>query len=146
MIMPDYIPGPYGWVRDQVEKYESSGGTDGVTLMDTGYPCIIVYNIGNKSGGLRKTPLMRVKDGDAYILIGSQGGRPTHPSWVFNLRANPDVEIRDETEVIPMRAREVTDDAERDRLFQIGVDAFPNYGVYQTKTTRRIPVFLAEPR
>ena len=76
--MAEYIPSPRDWVREQVELYESSGGTKGTTLRDTGLPVIIVTNTGNKTGAIRKTPLMRVKDGANYVLVGSQGGAPTH--------------------------------------------------------------------
>jgi deazaflavin-dependent oxidoreductase (nitroreductase family) len=131
-------------VREQVELYESSGGTKGTTLRDTGLPVIIVTHTGNKTGAIRKTPLMRVRDGNSYVLIGSQGGAPTHPAWVHNLRVNPDVEIRDETEVRPMRVREVKDEPERSRLWQLAVAAFPPYAHYQQRTDRRIPVFIAE--
>jgi F420H(2)-dependent quinone reductase len=143
--MPQYIPSPRDWVREQVELYESSGGTKGTTLRDTGLPVIIVTNTGNKTGGIRKTPLMRVKDGASYVLVGSQGGAPTDPVWVHNLRAQPAVEIRDHTVVQPMRVREVKDDAERARLWAAAVAAFPPYAEYQKKTTRKIPLFIAEP-
>ncbi len=143
--MPEYIPPALDWVREQVELYESSGGTKGNTLLDTGMPCIIVTHTGNKTGAIRKIPLMRVRVDEGYVLIGSMGGQPKNPVWVYNLRANPDVEIRDATEVTPMRVREVTDDAERARLWQASVDAYPPYDDYQAKTTRKIPVFLAEP-
>ena len=143
--MPQYIPSPRDWVREQVELYESSGGTKGTTLRDTGLPVIIVTNTGNKTGAIRKTPLMRVKDGASYVLVGSQGGAPTDPVWVHNLRAQPAVEIRDHTVVQPMRVREVKDDAERARLWAAAVTAFPPYAEYQKKTTRKIPLFIAEP-
>ena len=143
--MPSYIPSPREWVRDQVELYERSGGTEGITLRDTGLPVIVVTHTGNKTGAVRKTPLMRVKDGANYILVGSVGGAPTHPVWVHNLRAKPSVEIRDLTVVKPMRVREVKDDAERARLWDLAVAAFPPYADYQARTTRRIPVFVAEP-
>ena len=136
---------PVEWVRNQVELYERSGGTEGTTLRDTGLPVIIVTNTGNKTGAIRKTPLMRVVDGDNYILVGSQGGAPKHPVWVFNLRANPNVEIRDETNVHAMRVREVSDEGERARLWEIAVAAFPPYAEYQTRTERKIPLFVAEP-
>ena len=144
--MAEYIPSPREWVRDQVELYERSGGTEGTTLRDTGLPVIIVTHTGNKTGAIRKTPLMRVKDGDAYVLVGSQGGAPTDPVWVHNLRANPDVELRDETQVRRMQVREIEDQAERNRLWALAVAAFPPYADYQARTTRQIPVFLAEPR
>ena len=144
--MPQYIPSPRDWVREQVELYESSGGTKGTTLRDTGLPVIIVTNTGNKTGAIRKTPLMRIKDGTNYVLVGSQGGAPTDPVWVHNLRAQPAVEIRDHTVVQPMRVREVQDEAERARLWNAAVAAFPPYADYQKKTTRKIPLFVAEPK
>ncbi len=144
--MPEYIPPSLDWVREQVELYESSGGTQGTTLLDTGMPCIVVTHIGNKSGAIRKIPLMRVAVDGCYVLIGSMGGQPKNPVWVYNLRAHPDVQIRDKTEVFEMRAREVTDEQERARLWAAGVSAYPPYDEYQAKTTRKIPVFIAEPR
>jgi F420H(2)-dependent quinone reductase len=143
--MAKYVPSPSDWVREQVELYESSGGTDGTTLLDTGLPVIIVTHTGNKTGAIRKIPLMRVKDGNSYILVGSKGGAPKDPVWVHNLRVNPDVEIRDETVVRPMRVREVEDEAERARLWKLAIAAYPPYAEYQERTTRRIPVFVAEP-
>ena len=143
--MPDYIPSPRQWVRDQVEVYERSGGSEGTTLRDTGLPVIIVTHKGNKTGAIRKTPLMRVKDGANYVLVGSMGGAPTNPVWVNNLRANPAVEIRDLAAVQNMRVREVSDATERARLWKLAVAAFAPYEEYQAKTTRQIPVFVAEP-
>ena len=143
--MAEYIPPSLGWVKKQVELYESSGGTKGTTLLETGMPCIIVTHIGNKTGGIRKIPLMRVKVEESYVLVGSMGGQPKNPVWVYNLRANPEVEIRDETEVTNMRVREVTEDSERDALWKARAEAYPPYIDYQAKTSRKIPVFLAEP-
>jgi deazaflavin-dependent oxidoreductase (nitroreductase family) len=142
--MTDYIPPTLDWVREQVELYESSGGTEGITLRDTGLPCIIITHKGGKTGAVRKIPVMRVKVDDGYVLIGSYGGREKNPVWVYNLRANPDVEIRDRTEVFKMRVREVTADPERQRLWDAGAKAYPPYDDYQAKTARKIPVFLAE--
>ena len=143
--MGEYIPSPVAWVREQVELYERSGGTQGTTLRDTGLPVIIVTNAGNKTGAIRKTPLMRVADGENYVLVGSVGGAPKNPVWVYNLRANPDVQIRDKTEVQDMRVREVNDPAERARLWEIAVAAFPPYEDYRKRTSRVIPLFVAEP-
>ena len=143
--MTEYIPPALEWVRDQVELYESSGGKEGTTLRDTGLPCIIVTHVGNKTGAIRKIPVMRIEVDDGSVLIGSFGGRPTNPVWVYNLRSNSNVEIRDKTEVFKMRVREVTDNQERERLWDAGVKAFPPYNDYQAKTSRKIPVFIAEP-
>ncbi|MDE2938767.1 MAG: nitroreductase family deazaflavin-dependent oxidoreductase [Chloroflexota bacterium] len=143
--MAEYMPSTRDWVREQVELYESTNGAEGTTLRDSGLPVVIVTNTGNKTGAIRKTPLMRVKDGSNYVLVGSQGGRPKHPVWVFNLRANPSVQVRDVANVYEMRVREVEDDAERARLWALAVEAYPPYEEYQQRTTRKIPVFLAEP-
>ena len=142
--MAEYIPSPRDWVREQVELYERSGGTEGTTLLQTGLPVIIVTNVGNKTGAIRKTPLMTVKVGESYVLVGSMGGAPKDPVWVHNLRANPKVEIRDLTVVKSMVTREVTDAAERARLWEASVAAYPPYADYQKKTTRQIPLFVAE--
>ena len=142
--MADYIPPTLDWVREQVELYEGSNGIEGTTLRDTGMPCIIVTHTGNKTGSIRKIPLMRVEIDGSYVLVGSYGGRPKNPVWVYNIRANPDVEIRDKTEVFQMRVREVTEDPERQRLWGASAAAYPPYNEYQAKTDRKIPVFIAE--
>ena len=143
--MSEYIPSPRGWVAEQVELYERSGGTKGLTLRDTGLPVMIVTHRGWKTGAIRKTPLMRVVDGNRHILVASQGGAPKHPHWYHNLKADPNVEIRDQTEVYAMRVREVEDSEERQRLWDIAVEAYPPYQEYQDKTDRIIPIFVAEP-
>src|SRR5690606_25558299 len=130
--------------RDQVELYERTNGAEGNTLRDSGLPVIIVTNVGNKTGAIRKTPLMRVRVGDDYLAVGSKGGAPQHPVWVHNLRANPDVTLRDRDEVTERRAREVTDPAERATLWAAAAEAFPPYLEYAQKTDRTIPVFLLE--
>ena len=142
--MAEYIPTPIDWVREQVELYEGSGGREGTSLRETGLPCIIVTHTGRKTGAIRKTPLMRVEDNGSYVLIGSKGGAPKSPDWVSNLRAHVEVEIRDATRVFPMRVREVTEDAERSRLWKLSVQAYPPYEEYQARTSRKIPVFIAK--
>ena len=143
--MSEYKPSPRQWVAEQVELYEESGGTEGLTLRDTGLPVIIVTHLGWKTGAIRKTPLMRVVDGSNYILVASQGGAPEHPLWYHNLKVDPNIEIRDKSEVYTMRVREVVDPIERERLWKIAVAAFPPYQDYQEKTERVIPIFVAEP-
>tara|TARA_B100000029_G_scaffold241260_1_gene238491 strand:+ start:2153 stop:2587 length:435 start_codon:yes stop_codon:yes gene_type:complete len=143
--MSEYIPNPISWVAEQVELYERTNGAEGTTLRDTGLPCIIVTNMGNKSGAVRKTPLMRVVDGENYVLVASWGGAPKHPVWYYNLKADPKVEIRDIDKVQTMNVREVTDETEKSRLWDIAVQAYPPYHDYQEKTDRVIPVFIAEP-
>jgi deazaflavin-dependent oxidoreductase (nitroreductase family) len=140
----DYEPSPVDWVREQVERYESSGGTEATTLRDTGLPVVIVTNRGARSGKLRKTPLMRVEHDGRYLAVASQGGAPEHPAWYENLRVEPLVELQDGPRKQDMTARELAGD-ERDEWWQRAVAAFPNYADYQRRTERTIPVFLLEP-
>ncbi|MFD9949944.1 nitroreductase family deazaflavin-dependent oxidoreductase [Nonomuraea sp. NPDC059023] len=139
----EYGPSPRQWVREQVELYESSGGTEGTTLWDTGLPVIIVTMRGAKSGKIRKIPLMRVEHEGRYAAVGSKGGYPAHPVWYFNLKANPHVELQDGPGHQNMTAREVTGD-ERAEWWERAVAAFPPYAEYQEKTDRLIPVFVLE--
>ena len=139
--MNRYIPSPTKWVADQVDLYERSGGSEGTTLR--GLDVIIVTSQGIKTGAIRKTPLMKVVDGDNYVLVASRGGAPTHPLWYYNLRANPNVEIRDGANVYSIRVSEVNDPREKKRLWRRAVEAYPPYQDYQEGTTRSIPVFIA---
>jgi F420H(2)-dependent quinone reductase len=139
----EYAPSPAQWVRDQVELYESSGGQQGTTLRDTGLPVVIVTSRGNKSGKIRKTPLMRVEHDGEYLLVASQGGAPAHPVWYYNLTADPDnIELQDGPDRFAVRVRELHG-AERADWWRRAVAAFPPYAEYQEKTERTIPVFLA---
>jgi F420H(2)-dependent quinone reductase len=140
----EYEPSPRGWVREQVEQYESSGGTEGTTLRDTGLPVVIITNRGARSGKLRKTPVMRVEHEGRYAAVASQGGAPTNPLWYHNFRADPHVELQDGPRKQDMVAREVTGD-ERARWWERAVAAYPPYAEYQQRTTRQIPVFVLEP-
>ena len=141
-----YEPSPQQWVRDQVELYERTGGQEGGTLRETGLPVVIFCTRGVKSGAVRKQPLMKVEDGGAYLMVGSQGGAPTDPAWVANLRAAPDqVTVQDGPEPWDGVARELSGE-ERDVWWERAVAAFPNYADYQKKTDRQIPVFLVERR
>jgi deazaflavin-dependent oxidoreductase (nitroreductase family) len=147
MSMPvdgDYEPSKLAWVRDQVEAYESSGGTQGTTLRETGLPVVIVTNRGARSGKVRKTPVMRVEHDGHYAVVASRGGAPTHPQWYYNLRDNPRVELQDGTHKQEMTAREITGD-ERAEWWERAVAAYPPYAEYQERTTRQIPVFVLEP-
>jgi deazaflavin-dependent oxidoreductase (nitroreductase family) len=142
----EYEPSPAQWVRDQVEAYESSGGERGNTLLDTGLPVVIVTTRGNKSGKIRKTPLMRVEHGGEYALVASVGGGPRHPVWYYNLKADPEaVTIQDGPTPFDARVREVTGN-EKAVWWQRAVAAYPPYADYQAKTEREIPVFVVSRR
>ncbi|GID27359.1 nitroreductase family deazaflavin-dependent oxidoreductase [Paractinoplanes brasiliensis] len=135
----EYAPSTSDWARKQAEKIEESGGTAGTEL--NGYPVVLLTSVGSKTGKLRKTPLMKVEHEGEYAVVGSLGGAPKNPVWVYNLRKNPHVQLRDETEEHDYVAREVSGD-ERAVWWERAVAAFPNYAAYQQKTERLIPVFV----
>ena len=141
--MTQYVPSPAEWVRNQVELYERTDGAEGWELR--GLPVVVVTHRGRKTGAVRKTPLMRVADGDGYVLVGSLGGAPQNPVWVYNLLDDPNIEVRDRAAVQAMRARLVEDPDERTRLWSLAVEAYPDYADYQERTERVIPLFRAEP-
>ena len=144
-IEGEYVPSPAAWVRDQVDEYEGSGGTAGTTLRETGLPVVIVTNRGARTGAVRKTPLMRVEHDGAYLAVGSKGGAPENPVWVYNLRKNPQVVVQDGPARHELVAREITDADERAVWWKRAVAAYPSYADYQEKTDRVIPLFVLEP-
>ncbi len=127
------------WAREQAELLERSGGTEGATM--NGMPVVLLTTKGNKTGKLRKTPLMRVEHEGEYAVVASLGGAPKHPVWYYNVRAEPLVELQDAHEKGDYIAREVTGD-EKAVWWDRAVAAYPDYADYQRKTDREIPVFV----
>lgn len=138
----EYEPSPDRRAREQVELYESSGGTQGTTMR--GMPVVVLTTLGAKSGKIRKTPLMRVEHDGRYAVVASLGGAPKHPVWYHNIVADPRVELQDGPARQDMTAREVTGE-EKARWWERAVAAYPDYADYQKKTEREIPVFVLEP-
>ena len=137
-----YEPSTSRRSREQVARYEASGGTEGTTLR--GMPVVVVTMRGAKSGNLRKVPLMRVEHGGEYAIVASQGGAPRHPRWYHNLLAHPEVELQDGAVRQDMVAREVAGE-EKAVWWRRAVEAFPDYAAYQRRTDRPIPVFVLSP-
>ena len=143
-VTGEYEPSTRDWVREQVDAYEASGGAEANTLRDTGLPIIVVTTRGNKSGKVRKFALMRVEHDGQYALVGSVGGAPKNPVWVYNLRAHPrEVMIQDGPEPFDAEVREI-DGEERATWWERAVAAYPPYAEYQERTDRTIPVFVAK--
>ncbi|ONK11295.1 nitroreductase family deazaflavin-dependent oxidoreductase [Streptomyces sp. MP131-18] len=149
----EYEPSTVKLIRDQVEQYESSGGTEGTTLRNMvgpddakrrDLPVVILTTLGAKSGKIRKSPLMRVEHDGAYAVVASLGGAPKHPVWYHNVVADPRVELQDGPVRQDMVAREVTGE-EKAVWWDRAVEAYPDYADYQEKTDREIPVFVLEP-
>lgn len=142
----EYEPSPWDWVRDQVAKYESSGGERANTLQDTGMPIVIFTTRGNQSGKIRKTPVMRVEHGGEYALVASMGGAPRNPVWYYNLLAYPDdVMLQDGPEPFDVVVRQARGE-ERAQWWERAVRTYPPYAEYQERTDREIPVFVASAR
>ncbi|MBA4863149.1 nitroreductase family deazaflavin-dependent oxidoreductase [Streptomyces sp. PSKA54] len=137
-----YEPSPTQWAREQVELYESSGGTEGTTMR--GKPVVVLTTRGARTGKIRKTPLMRVEHDGTYAVVASLGGAPSHPVWYHNIVADPRVELQDGPVRQDMTAREVTG-KEKAVWWERAVEAWPDYAEYQKKTDRVIPVFVLEP-
>jgi deazaflavin-dependent oxidoreductase (nitroreductase family) len=139
----EYEPSPWGPIAEEVALYERTGGSQPSAIVGENW--IVLWTLGAKSGKVRKTPLVRVADGEGnYAVIGSQGGAPTNPQWVHNLRANPVARLQDGPDVVDFTVREVEGD-ERSAWWERGAAVWPDYENYQAATERQIPVFVLEP-
>lgn len=140
----EYEPSPWEPIAAEVERYEQSNGTASSELV--GDHWVVLWTIGAKSNKVRKTPLIRTTDGQGvYAVIGSQGGAPTNPNWVHNLRAHGVARIQDGSTLHDLVVRELDGD-ERATWWARAMEVWPSYDDYQAATDRRIPVFLLEPR
>jgi deazaflavin-dependent oxidoreductase (nitroreductase family) len=137
-----YEPGTWDYSNDHVERYEKSNGTTGLSI--SGKPVVVLWTRGRKTGAVRKTPVMKVQDGDRYAAVGSKGGSATHPEWYLNLLAHPEVTVQDGPSVRDYLARVATPE-ERAHWWPIAVEAFPMYATYQSKTEREIPLVILDP-
>lgn len=138
----EYKPSTSEWARTQAEQYEASGGTEANLLR--GVPIIVLTTVGARSGGLRKTALMRVEHNGLYAVVASKGGAPDEPAWGNNMRKQPHVELQDGATKRDYLARELSG-TERDQWWARSVAVWPDYDAYQAKTDRQIALFVLEP-
>jgi deazaflavin-dependent oxidoreductase (nitroreductase family) len=110
-----------------------------------GPPMLLLDHVGARSGVKRTTPLVYLRDGTNVVLVASKGGHPQNPSWLHNLRANPDTTIQIGPRRLAVRAR-IADPQERTRLWPKAIDVYPGYEGYQRRTAREIPLVILEPR
>lgn len=139
----NYEPSPWEPIADHVAQYLATDGVEGGIWMDA--PCIILSTVGARSGKVRRTPLIRVRHGDNYLVVASLGGAPSHPQWFHNVVANSDVTIQDLAEVHELRAR-VASPEEKAELWPLAAEVWPDYDAYQAGTDRDIPLVICEPR
>jgi deazaflavin-dependent oxidoreductase (nitroreductase family) len=140
----EYEPSPWEPIAEEVARYERTGGTEPSQIV--GDQWIVLWTLGAKSGKVRKTPLVRIANGQgAYAVIGSQGGAPTDPHWVHNVRHNPIARVQDGTVLLDYRVREAAGE-EKQAWWQRATAVWPAYDSYQEKATNReIPLFILEP-
>ena len=134
----EIINSPTEWVADHITRYIATNGEDGHIWR--GVPCLLLTTIGRKSGVPRRTALIYGRDGDDYVIVASKGGHPTHPLWYTNLTTNEVVTLQVAADVFQATATTIPVGADRDRVWATMVSIWPDYGVYQTKTERRIPL------
>jgi deazaflavin-dependent oxidoreductase (nitroreductase family) len=109
-------------------------------------PSLLITTTGRKSGEPRSNPLLYVRDGDAYVVIGSNWGQTHQPAWVLNLLAQPDAAITVGGAEIPVRAT-LAEGAARERLFAMLLVIWPAYDTYVARAGGRdIRVFSLLPR
>ena len=125
--------------QNVIKQFRANGGKVGPPF--EGAPMLLLTTTGARSGQHRTTPLVHTRDGDDIVVLASKGGAPSHPAWYHNLVANPEVTLEVGTETFKARARVATGE-ERDRLYAAQAKLMPNFGEYQQKTTRRIPVVV----
>jgi len=139
----EYEPSPWEPIAQEVERYERSNGAEPSEMVGNSW--IILWTLGAKSGKVRKTPLVRIADGDGrYAVIGSMGGAPNNPQWVHNVRANPIARLQDGETVRDYSVREAQGD-EKAAWWERATKIWPDYDNYQQATDRVIPLFVLEP-
>jgi deazaflavin-dependent oxidoreductase (nitroreductase family) len=138
----------FDWIFKLVTKFQVAvfRRTNGKYLSSIrGMPILLLTTIGRKTGQLRTTPLMYIRDGEKYIITASNNGRDKHPAWFYNLQASPQVEID-----VPGKHLKVTGElatsAEKERLWPILVAQAPFFDGYRKKTSREIPMIVLERR
>jgi deazaflavin-dependent oxidoreductase (nitroreductase family) len=137
-----YEPGPTDWVAEQVAQYEASNGAEGGTFKEK--PVVIITSLGAKSGAIRKNPVMRTESGGEYAVIASNAGAEKHPTWYYNLIANPLVELQDGASKGDYTVREL-EGTEKDRWWDLAMLGYNEFDSYQEAVEREIPLLLLTP-
>jgi len=127
---------------EHVRRYRETGGEVG-HKWKKGSKILLLTTKGRKTGEPRTTPLIYENADDKYVIVASKGGAPEHPGWYRNLSKNPEVELQVKDEVFPARAR-TAEGEEREQLWKLAAQQWPDYDAYQTRTDREIPVVVLE--
>jgi len=128
--------------EEHVRRYRETDGEVG-HIWKRGAKTLLLTTTGRKTGNQTTTPLIYEQAGDDYVVVASKGGAPAHPGWYRNLAEDPSVEVQVEGDVFPARARTASGE-ERERLWKLAAQQWPDYDAYQTRTDRQIPVVVLE--
>ena len=128
---------------EHVRQYQATDGEVG--YMWNGATALLLTTTGRKSGMMRTIPIIFKQVHDKYVIIGSQGGHPDHPLWYLNILSDPHVEVQVKADKFKSIARTAVGD-EREHLWREACKQWPNYDVYQQRTSREIPVVVLERR
>ena len=139
--MGEYEPSPWEPIAEHVDRYLATDGVDGYEWEGAGV--IILTTTGRRTGSLRRTPLIRIKHGDTYLVVASMGGPDKHPKWDLNLLDNPSVTVQDKDELHQLTARTATPE-EKAELWPVALQEWPDYAAYQAQTDRDIPLVICE--
>jgi|SRR5947209_4148830 len=126
-----------------IDEFRTSGGRPPSWTGTS--PLLLLHHRGAKSGAERVNPVAFLEDGGRYVIFASKAGAPSHPAWYHNLKAHPETTIELGSEMVEVTAEEATGE-ERDRLFATQAERSPQFGEYQEKTERTIPVVMLRPR
>lgn len=138
----EIVDSPVGWVAAHVRRYVESDGRRGHRW--SGVHTLLLTTRGRATGTLHRTALIYDRDGDRYLVVGSNGGKRAHPNWYLNLLATPEVDVQVGAETFTARARPATAE-ERPALWEQMTSIWPEYEKYQQKAPREIPVVIIEP-
>ena len=130
--------------EEHIRRYRETDGEVG-HIWKRGAKTLLLTTTGRKSGKQTTTPLIYEQAGDGYVVVASKGGAPEHPGWYRNLAKDPNVEVQVKGDVFPARARTATGE-ERERLWKLAAQQWPDYDAYQTRTDREIPMVVLEPK
>jgi F420H(2)-dependent quinone reductase len=128
--------------KAHVAAYRATGGRIGGTHKRA--PVLLLDHVGRKSGQVRTTPLLYQRDGENLVIVASRGGSDATPAWWLNLKASPVTTVTVGRERRRVQAQQASDD-DKARLWPGLVQMFPDYAVYQSRTSRDIPVIVLSP-
>jgi deazaflavin-dependent oxidoreductase (nitroreductase family) len=140
-VSEEVFDNPTDWVATHIRRYVESDGANGSRFY--GHDALLLTTRGRRSEKLRRTALYYGRDGGRYVLVASDGGKPTDPGWYHNLVANPAVVVQVRDETFGAVAGPADPD-ERPRLWELMVGVFPTYAAFERKARRELPVVVVE--